>query len=199
VAFLQGLDVVRAAARRLGGHLCESGALDDPDDVFFLTLDELAAGCPENARELVAERRPLHRHYRTIHLPAFWRGMPEPATVEFDPDAEMIEGTGASPGVIEGPVRVVADPATATLSDGDILVADCTDPSWASLMFLSAGLIADIGGVMSHTAVVARELSIPCVVNTKVAMHVLHDGDRVRMDGASGRIQILERVHRATL
>jgi rifampicin phosphotransferase len=193
VAFLQGFDVVRAAARRLGSHLVASGAIDDPDDVFFLTIDELETGCPEKARELVAERRALHQHYRTVSLPTFWRGMPEPATVEFNPDADMIEGTGASPGVIEGPVRVVTDPGSATISEGDILVAACTDPSWASLMFLSAGLIADIGGVMSHTAVVARELSIPCVVNTKIAMHVLKNGDRVRMDGSSGLIEIIER------
>lgn len=191
VAFLQGFDVVRAAARRIGSHLVAADAIDDPDDVFFLTIDELTPGCPDDARVLVAERRRLHQHYRTLTLPTFWRGMPEPATVEFNPDADMIEGTGASPGVVEGPVRVVSDPSTATIAKGDILVSACTDPSWASLMFLSAGLIADIGGVMSHTAVVAREMSIPCVVNTKIAMRVLKDGDRVRMDGSSGLIEII--------
>jgi phosphohistidine swiveling domain-containing protein len=195
VAFLQGVDVARAATRRVGELLATAGKIDNPEDAFFLTIDELNAGCPANARDLIAERRGLYAHYRTIDLPTFWRGTPEPATVEFDTDAESLEGTGASPGVVDGVVRVVDDPATATIGDGEILVANCTDPSWASLMFLSAGLITDIGGVMSHTAVVAREMSIPCVVNTKIATQLLKDGDRVRMDGSNGRIQILERAH----
>ncbi|ORV50451.1 hypothetical protein AWC03_22755 [Mycobacterium europaeum] len=193
VAFLQGTDVVRAAARRLGHLLANAGVLENPDDAFFLTIDELYAGCLANARALVAERRALYEHYRTIDLPTFWRGMPEPATVDFDATIESIDGTGASPGVVEGVVRVVEDPATAHIAEGEILVAGCTDPGWASLMFLSAGLITDIGGIMSHTAVVAREMSIPCVVNTKIATRVLNDGDRVLMDGSTGQVQILER------
>lgn len=194
VAFLQGIDVVRAAARRIGTLLVADGVLDTVDDAFFLTIDELEAGVGPDARAIVAERRALHAYYLTIDVPVVWRGRPEPATVEFDPDAEMVTGTGASPGVVEGIARVVTDPATAEIAEGEILVATCTDPSWASLMFLSAGLIADIGGVMSHTAVVAREMSIPCVVNTKIAMHAIKDGDRVRMDGSTGQIQIVERA-----
>lgn len=194
VSFLQGIDIVRAAARRLGTHFVETGAIDAVDDVFMLTIDELAAGLPADARELIAERRRLYHRYQAIDLPANWRGVPTPVTMKVDHSAEVIEGTGASPGIVEGTVRVVLDPSAATIHDDEILVAKCTDPSWAALMFLSAGLIADIGGVMSHTAVVARELRIPCVVNTKCASQVLNDGDRVRMDGSSGLVEILSRA-----
>jgi hypothetical protein len=72
-----------------------------------------------------------------------------------------------------------------------------TDPSWGSLMFLSAGLVADIGGTLSHTAVVARELGLPCVVNTKIATATLRTGDMIRLDGSRGRIEILTRTQRA--
>lgn len=86
--------------------------------------------------------------------------------------------------------------AAAELEPGEILVARDTDPAWASLMFLSAGLIADIGGVMSHTAVVARELGLPCVVSTRNATRILHTGDRVRLDGTHGSVRIVERADR---
>jgi phosphoenolpyruvate synthase/pyruvate phosphate dikinase len=91
-------------------------------------------------------------------------------------------------------VRVALDPSTCQIVPGEILVARDTDPGWAALMFASGGLIADIGGVMSHTAVVARELGIPCVVSTRHAVHLLNTGDVVRLDGGSGLVQILSRA-----
>jgi pyruvate,water dikinase len=97
-----------------------------------------------------------------------------------------------------GLARVVTDPADAHIEEGEILVAHDTDPGWASMMFLSCGLVADIGGIMSHTAVVARELGIPCIVNTKHASKSLKTGDKIMIDGASGTIEILERATVAT-
>src|SRR5262249_14682796 len=108
------------------------------------------------------------------------------------------DGVAASPGVIEAPVRVALDPSTCEIVPGEILVARDTDPGWASLMFVSGGLIADIGGVMSHTAVVARELGIPCVVSTRHAVRLLRTGDVVRLDGGNGRIHIVRRSEPTT-
>ena len=79
------------------------------------------------------------------------------------------------------------------MEPGEILVAHTTDPSWASVLFLSAALVTDIGGLLSHAAVVARELGVPCVVGTKVGTSLLRTGDRCRVDGTSGQIEILER------
>jgi pyruvate,water dikinase len=80
------------------------------------------------------------------------------------------------------------------VEDGEILVARDTDPSWATLMYLSSGLVADIGGVMSHTAIVARELSLPCVVNTGNASKTLKTGDLIRINGTAGSIEVLKRA-----
>jgi pyruvate,water dikinase len=106
----------------------------------------------------------------------------------------VIDGVGASPGVVEGLVRVVSDPADDTIQPGEILVAPATDPSWASVMFISSALVVDIGGALSHAAIVARELGVPCVVNTKNGSRALRTGDLVRVDGSTGRVEILSRA-----
>jgi phosphoenolpyruvate synthase/pyruvate phosphate dikinase len=105
-----------------------------------------------------------------------------------------IAGIGASSSTVEGTVRVVSDPTFAEVEPGEILVSHTTDPSWASIMFVSAGLVVDIGGMISHAAVVARELGIPCVVNTRTGTGVLRDGDRVRVNGGDGTVELLERA-----
>jgi pyruvate,water dikinase len=107
---------------------------------------------------------------------------------------QVISGIGASSGVTEGQVRVVLDPSFDDVQPNEILVTPTTDPSWASIMFLSAALVVDMGGMLSHAAVVARELGIPCVVNTRTGTHQLSTGDRVRVDGRAGTVEILERA-----
>jgi pyruvate,water dikinase len=91
---------------------------------------------------------------------------------------------------------VVLDPSFADVEPGEILVSATTDPSWASIMFLSSALIVDIGGSLSHAAVVARELGIPCVVNTRRGSTLLHTDDLVRVNGGAGTVEILERALR---
>jgi pyruvate,water dikinase len=195
-AFLQSLDMGRAAARRVGACLVTEGLLGDAEDVFFLTVDE-AVNPPAGARDLVARRRERHAWYETLQIPAAWLGDP-PATVreatDKRGDGDLIAGVAASPGVVEGVVRVVTDPDDADVEPGDILVAPTTDPSWASVLFISGALVVDIGGVLSHAAIVARELGIPCVVNTKVGSRQLRTGDVVRVDGVQGQVEILKRV-----
>jgi pyruvate,water dikinase len=195
VAAIQANDVVRGAARRLGAQLTARGVLAHADDVFHLTLDEIRDGLPDGIREVVTERRARRDGYASLEIPPVWQGEPEPGTLDLaDPDTEVVRGTAASAGVVEAVVRVIHDPTDAEIRSGEILVARDTDQGWASLMFLSGGLVADIGGVMSHTAVVARELEIPCVIGTKVATRVLRTGDLVRLDGGRGTIEILKRA-----
>jgi pyruvate, water dikinase len=95
--------------------------------------------------------------------------------------------------VVEGRAVVVTDPGESDLDDGDILIAHTTDPSWVSLMFLSAGLVVDIGGLMSHAAVVARELGVPCIMNTGRGTSLIETGDIIRIDGGTGCVEILSR------
>jgi pyruvate,water dikinase len=105
-----------------------------------------------------------------------------------------LTGAGASPGVVEGRMVVVTDPATADVEPGDILVARTTDPSWASIMFLCKALVVDIGGRLSHAAVVARELGIPCVMGTRCGTRARRTGELGRVDGSAGTVEVLERA-----
>lgn len=195
VAFMQAFDVLRALSRHAGALLADNGAFDDPDDVFYVTRDELLNGLPRDVRETIALRRDKRAEYLQYRLPEVWTGEPTP-TVVGDPSSSerptRLCGLGVSAGVVEGVVRVVDDPNFAEVEPDEILVSSTTDPSWASIMFISAALVVDIGGAMSHAAVVARELGIPCVVATGNGTEVLRSGDRVRVDGKAGTVEILD-------
>jgi pyruvate,water dikinase len=195
-AFLQSIDVARGAARAAGREMVAAGELDDPEDVFYLTVEELTGALPSDVRQLVGARRARRAEYQKLVLPSTWRGTPEPQSVPDRPDdgPMVIAGKGVSAGVVEGRVRVVDDPSFADVEPGEVLVAPTTDPSWASVMFVSAALVVDIGGPLSHAAVVARELSVPCVVNTRTGSRMLRTGDLVRVDGAAGTVEVLERA-----
>lgn len=195
-AFLQAFDVVRACARRAGMLLADADILADPEDVFFLTDAELL-GCPTaDVQEVVALRRERHSHYKTLRLPEAWVGVPSPIVEQPVSTARVrsVTGVGVSPGVVEGLARVITDPAFDEVEPNEILVSPTTDPSWSSIMFISAALVVDIGGALSHAAVVARELGIPCVVNTRDGSRLLRTGDLIRVDGVTGTIELLKPV-----
>jgi phosphohistidine swiveling domain-containing protein len=196
-AFLQSLDIARASARRIGALLAAEGTIADPEDVFLLTKDELAAPLPEDVRTTIAERRALRTELQKYEIPTQWKG--NPVKTEVDAKTEQrdeLDGIGASGGVVEGTVRVVHDPAFTDVEPDEIVVCTTTDPSWASVLFLSSALVVDIGGKLSHAAVVAREVGIPCVINTRDGTKHLHTGDRVRVDGNKGTVVVLERADR---
>jgi len=196
-AFQQTFDVARAAARRIGVLHAADGRLAEPEDVFYLTRSELLDP-PYGAREIVAARRALRTRYAGLELPIEFRGMPTPFAIALDGTAEgaaqadrtgAVEGLGASPGVVEGVVRVVHEPGDGELLPGEILVCRTTDPSWSAYFMLAAGVVIDIGGPLSHGAIVARELGIPCVINTGDGTRRLVTGERVRVDGGAGRVE----------
>ncbi|HEY2832608.1 MAG TPA: PEP-utilizing enzyme [Sporichthyaceae bacterium] len=197
--FLKAFDVARAMCRQIGCELHADGVIDDAADVFYLTLDEVLATRGGDLRDVVAGRRRTREQYLTLELPDAWIGPPvaTPITATDDGDVGSVEGIagiGVSPGVAEGRAVVVLDPADPDdLADGDILVCRTTDPSWASLFFLVSACVIDIGGAMSHGAIVARELGLPCVINTRVGTRDLRTGDRIRVDGAAGTVTILSR------
>ena len=195
-AFLQTLDTARAAARMVGDDLARRGVVGDPADVFYLTVAELAdPTLSDGIKEAVALRRERRDEYLKVKLPESWTGQPEaiPITAS-EAAAEGVEITGlaVSPGVVEGRVRVVLDPlAGEPLQPGEILVCETTDPSWTSLFLVAAGLVIDVGGALSHGAILARELGVPCVINTRVGSQVLRTGDLLRVDGDAGRVEVL--------
>jgi pyruvate,water dikinase len=201
-SFLMMIDLGRAAGRRIGQLLTESGRIENPDDLFYLTFEEAMALPQGDLRSLVAQRRALRADYESTDIPAYWEGNPErlpittnePATVSAT--GSNIEGLGVSPGVIEGRARVITDPATAAdpVGPDEILVAHATDPSWVTLFMCAGGMVVDMGGAMSHAAIVARELGVPCVINTGNGTSLIPDGATIRIDGTTGTVEILARV-----
>jgi pyruvate,water dikinase len=193
-AFLQAIDGARAAARALGAHLAAELVLDDPEDVFFLTLDE-AVGRRQVARRSVARRRARHGDYLELDVPESFTGIPEPrrrvALSSMGAETDVV-GLAGSPGVMEGVARVVLDPAEAgALEPGEVLVCAVTDPGWAPLFDLAGAVVIDVGGPLSHGAIVAREMGIPCVIGTGSGTRRIRTGARVRVDGSAGRVELL--------
>jgi pyruvate,water dikinase len=194
-SFLQASDTIRASARRIGELLAADGTIAARDDVFFLCENEITGRRPDDIRGLIQRRRERYDHYLTVEVPSRWQGdpIPVPLSVNDESPSATINGVGVSPGVVEGLARVVTDPGCSEVEPGEILVTPATDPSWSSIMFISAALVVDIGGALSHAAIVARELAVPCVVNTKTGSRCIRTGDRLRVDGTTGTVTVLER------
>ena len=197
-ALMRAMDVVRASTRRIGELLTEDGVISDPEDAFYFTVDELIDGLPAGAQQIAKERRELRERLQKLDIPQHWGGTPEPFEIDSVDagDSRTVTGIAASGGVVEGPVRIVDDPADTEVEPGDILVCTTTDPSWASIMFLSSALVVDIGGPLSHAAVVAREVGIPCVIGTENGTALLRSGDHVRVNGGEGTVEILTRAEK---
>jgi phosphohistidine swiveling domain-containing protein len=189
----------KRAYRALASQLVDEQRLPDPDAIYFLLheeLGDLAAAPPgaDLAREACARRDTL-RYQETLYFPEVAVGLPEPEPIaHLEDDGAALSGTPVSRGVTEGFVRVVGtlDEAEA-LEPGEILVAPITDVGWTPYFAIIAGLVTDVGSAVSHGAVVAREYGLPAVLNTRIGTRRLETGDRVRLDGDRGRVEILDR------
>ncbi|MGY4102968.1 PEP/pyruvate-binding domain-containing protein [Nocardia sp. R16R-3T] len=195
-SMLQSLDAARGAARRIGEHLVEQDVLREVDDVCFLTVEELTGELPEQVAAVVAARRATHRRYAELAVPDAWSGTPEalPRAEMSAAEGDVLTGVGVSAGVVEGIARVLEHPDPSAIAEGEILVAPVTDPAWCGAMFLASGLVVDVGGALSHAAVVARELGQPCVVNTRTGTARIRSGDRIRVDGDLGQVTVVARA-----
>ncbi|MES2859991.1 MAG: PEP/pyruvate-binding domain-containing protein [Pseudomonadota bacterium] len=200
---------VRRIVNASGQRLAEAGLLAAPRDVYLLTVEEwlgaVEGGVPDRGlKALVDLRRAEEVEDRARPDPAerltlrggFLIGLPaaEAASVVEAGDAsEAVRiGQPCCAGVITARVRVVADPRVEALEAGEILVARHTDPGWIAVFANASGVIAERGSLLSHSAIVAREMGVPCVVALKGATTWLKTGDRVRFDGATGRVEKLE-------
>jgi len=202
---------VRLVLIEIGRKLVTAGRLDQPDDVMFLRYNELRAligsASAIAAREIVAARRLERQAAQRLH-PRDWVGTVTPSQLAFpylvnwgypdrfhqtqSDDQRVITGLGASPGTIEGIARVVRTiDEFDQVREGDILVCQMTNPAWVVLFTKIAGLVTDTGGTTSHPAVLAREFGIPAVIGTSVATQRIATGDRLTIDGTTGRVEIL--------
>lgn len=190
------LGQIRQGLLASGRDLVDLGRIDRPEDVVFLHLHELRgldAAPEEDLRGRIAERRAsFRRELRRRQVPRLLAGDGRTWYEGLGEGTEGIVGSPVSPGVAEGRVRVVFDPATAHLEPGEILVCPGTDPAWTPLFLAAAGLVTEVGGMMTHGSVVAREYGIPAVVGVHEATSRLVTGQRVRLDGSTGVVEVLD-------
>lgn len=185
----------RALLQTVGEELAGAGHIARGNDVFFLTLSEARRALGgEDSRSIVLERRGIYdRELTRHHVPRLLLSdgtEPEdPATGEAVA-AGSLRGTPASAGTVTAKARVVLDPTGARLEPGEILVAPSTDPGWTPLFLTAAGLVMEMGGAMSHGAVVAREYGIPAVVGVAGATDGIETGQRITVDGTHGLVQL---------
>ncbi|MCR4339879.1 MAG: PEP-utilizing enzyme [Gemmatimonadaceae bacterium] len=196
---------VRRIMAALGNRLVERGSLREPRDVFYLTVQEVFAAVEGTGVTLdlagLAQLRQKEFSVFNDELPPPDRfetiGPPQAPvrTSNRDPAAagsDTLKGIGCCPGVVRAPVRVVHDPAQAGDLAGRILVAERTDPGWTLLFPTAAGLLVQRGSLLSHSAIVAREVGLPCVVAIPGLMNELRDGEWVQMDGTTGVVQRID-------
>lgn len=179
-------------AERLAG----ANVVGRPEDIFYLTLDELA-GVVRSQRadeRLIDQRRGEFASYRALTPPRVFTSDGEVITGRYRRDGVppgALVGVPVSAGVVEGRARVIADIAEADLEAGDILVTTYTDPSWSLAFVAVAGLVTEAGGLMTHGAVIAREYGLPAVVGVERATELIRDGQRVRVHGTDGYVELL--------
>lgn len=179
------MDELRGSLRALGEALVARGALASADDVAWLRVEELEAaldGEPGAWRASVAARRQAHERARVVVPPAFLD-----AEAERLPVGPRLQGSGVSRGLARGVVRRLDRPADgARLGPGEVLVTHALDPSWTPLLRQAGAVVTELGGALSHGAVVAREYGVPMVANVEGATRQLRDGDEVTVDGTRG-------------
>ena len=212
---------MRLMFRSIGEKYAEAGILDDPEDIFMLEYEEIrCAGASKDyaVKELVKQRRADMEAAANTH-PRLWYGTATQWQVYEEPyktlwgypqvfeaaqaeekeaaagnaaSATVIKGIPGSPGVIEGTARFVTDPAEFDyIQSGEILICKMTNPAWVVTFSNISALVTDTGGALSHPAVVAREFGIPCVVGTRKATQLIKTGDKIRVDGNKGVVEII--------
>ncbi|MCX4539878.1 rifamycin-inactivating phosphotransferase [Streptomyces sp. NBC_01565] len=189
--------VYKQALLEEAGRLVRAGVLPEQEDAFYLTFQELhevARSHRLDDEHLIQRRKEAFRAQHALTPPRVLTSDGEALTGAYrrdDVPAGALIGVPVSAGTVEGRARVVLDMAQADLEAGDILVTAFTDPSWSPLFVGIAGLVTEVGGLMTHGAVIAREYGLPAVVGVQQATRLIRDGQRIRVHGTDGYVEIL--------
>lgn len=198
--------VVRSMFYNIGKDYAKRSIVETPEDLFYLELNELLGTIngtltTQNLKNLIALRKIEYKRYATVELPSrfvthgpvYW-GNEYADNHDNDTSigANQLKGIGCSPGIVEKTVKVVMSPNSNTRLKGEILVTQRTDPGWIPLYPSISGLLVERGSLLSHSAIVAREMGIPTVVGIPNLIKMVRNGTKVRMDGKNGIVQILE-------
>jgi pyruvate,water dikinase len=193
---LRGL--IRAVILECAEMLLQQGRIDEVPDVWFLQWRELAAALQDPSQELRTRIRARQQEYLR-----YWQIVP-PRIITSDGEipsvsheranlpAGALAGSPVSAGTVEGKAKVILDPQNELLSPGEILVAPFTDPGWTPLFINASGLVMEVGGLMTHGSVIAREYGIPAVVAVIDATKKIQTGQQIRVNGSEGYVEILD-------
>jgi pyruvate,water dikinase len=188
--------VYKQALLEEAGRLVRANVLHEREDIYYLTFPELReiVRTHELDDQLVSQRKAEHERHRKLTPPRVLTSDGEVVAGAYkraDLPAGALVGLAVSAGVVEGRARVLSDMADAELEAGDILVTASTDPSWTPLFVSIKGLVTEVGGLMTHGAVIAREYGLPAVVGVENATRLIKDGQRIRVHGTDGYVEIL--------
>jgi pyruvate,water dikinase len=188
--------VYKQALLEEAGRLVQAHVLPEREDIFYLTFDELHDVVRTNQvdDQVINRRKDAFRSYRALTPPRVFTSDGEVVAGTYrrvDVPAGALVGLPVSAGTVEGRARVILDMAEADLEAGDILVTAYTDPSWTPVFVAITGLVTEVGGLMTHGAVIAREYGLPAVVGVERATRLIRDGQRIRVNGTDGYVEFL--------
>jgi pyruvate,water dikinase len=188
--------VYKQALLKEATQLVKDGLVYETEDIYYLTFEELREVVRTHKLDyqMISKRKEEYKLYEKLTPPRVITSHGEIITGAYKREnlpPEAIVGLPVSSGVIEGRARVILNMEDADLSDGDILVTSFTDPSWTPLFVAIKGLVTEVGGLMTHGAVIAREYGLPAVVGVENATQLIKDGQHIRVHGAEGYIEIL--------
>jgi phosphoenolpyruvate synthase/pyruvate phosphate dikinase len=194
--FISRYFVYKQTLMKEAEQLVQANVIYEKEDIYYLSFEELREVVRTNKldHQLISKRKDEYKVYEKLNPPRVITSDGEIIAGKYnreDLPAEAIAGMAVSSGVIEGRARVILNMEDAEIEDGDILVTTFTDPSWTALFVSIKGLVTEVGGLMTHGAVIAREYGLPAVVGVENATKLIKDGQRIRVNGTDGYVEIL--------
>ncbi|KLU62804.1 phosphoenolpyruvate synthase [Peptococcaceae bacterium CEB3] len=188
--------IIKQALLKEAARLVQKGVIREKEDIYYLSLEELREAARTNRVDygVIAKRKEEYEVYEKLTPPRIMTSEGEVMSGEYDTrniPKGALAGIPASSGTIEGRARVALRMEDAALEKGDILVTTFTDPSWTPVFVSIKGLVTEVGGMMTHGSVIAREYGLPAVVGVENATRLIKDGQRIRVNGAEGYVEIL--------
>jgi pyruvate,water dikinase len=188
--------VYKQALMEEAGRLTKAGVIREKEDIFYLTFPELeeAVRSKRVDEDLIRRRKELFKSYRALTPPRVLTSEGEALSGKYrrgDLPAGALAGLPVSAGTVAGRARVIVDVSTADLEPGDIHVTANTEPGWTAAFTGITGLVTEVGGLMTHGAVIAREYGLPAVVGVENATRLIRDGQRIRVNGTDGYVELL--------
>jgi pyruvate,water dikinase len=188
--------IIKQALLKEAVKLMQKGVIREKEDIYYLSFEELREVVRTNWLDysIITKRKEEHEVYEKLTPPRVMTSEGEVLSGEYDTGnipKGALAGIPVSFGTIEGRARVILKMEDADIEEGDILVTAFTDPSWTPVFVSIKGLVTEVGGMMTHGAVVAREYGLPAVVSVENATRLIKDGQRIRINGTEGYVEIL--------